>query len=109
MRIADPLRLPGSAVEAITDACLAGYSVSPRVLWGNVASAAHSAAVLVGTSRTDLAGPARSAADRLLADDRVEGGTLRSEPGFRRRSCCLIYRLSGSTAAVCGDCVLGTG
>lgn len=103
----DALRLPGSPVEAITDACLAAYSVSARVLWGNVASAAVSAAGLVGAARPDLAGRARDAADALLADHRVEGGTLRAGPGFRRRSCCLIYRLVGSTAAVCGDCVLG--
>ncbi|WP_395729115.1 (2Fe-2S)-binding protein [Nakamurella sp.] len=103
----DALRLPGSAVEAITDACLAAYSVSPRVLWGNAASAAVSAAGLVGAARPELAAAARDAADALLADRRVEGGALRAGPGFRRRSCCLIYRLAGSTAAVCGDCVLG--
>ena len=104
---ADPLT--GSAVEAITRACLAGYSVSPRVLWGNVASAAASAAGLIGAIRPDLAGAARRAADEVLADQRVESGALRAGPGFRRRSCCLIYRLAGSTAAVCGDCVIGTG
>jgi hypothetical protein len=102
----DALRLPGSAVEAITHACLAAYSVSPRVLWGNVASAAASAAGLVATTRPDLATAARAAADALMADDRVDGGGLRAGPGFRRRSCCLIYRLTGSTEAVCGDCVL---
>lgn len=99
-------RLPGSAVETITRACLTAYSVSPQVLWGNVASAAVSAAGLVGAARPDLAGAARDAADALLADRRVEGGAQKAGPGFRRRSCCLIYRLAGSTAAVCGDCVL---
>lgn len=98
--------VPGSAVEDITKACLTGYSVSPRVLWGNVASAAVSAAGLIAAVRPDLTGAARSAADALLADGRVERGALRAGPGFRRRSCCLIYRLAGSTTAVCGDCVL---
>jgi hypothetical protein len=102
----EPLRLAGSAVEAITVGCLRDFEVSPLVLWGNVASAANSAAGLVGAARPDLAEAARAAADALLADDRVEGGALRAGPGFRRRSCCLLYRLTGSTAAVCGDCVL---
>ncbi|WP_420120016.1 (2Fe-2S)-binding protein [Nakamurella sp.] len=103
---AGPDPLAGSAIEAITCACLLGYSVSPRVLWGNVASAAVSAAGLVGTARPELAGAARAAADAMLADRRVEAGALRAGPEFRRRSCCLIYRLAGSTAAVCGDCVI---
>lgn len=102
-----PDPLAATAIEAITRACLAGYSVSPRVLWGNVGSAAVSAAGLVEAARPDLAGAARAAADAVLADRRVDGGALRSGPGFRRRSCCLIYRLAGSTAAVCGDCVIG--
>ena len=54
----------------------------------------------------EFARAAQSAADEKLADSRIDGGVLRSGPGFRRTSCCLIYRLAGSTAAVCGDCVL---
>ena len=30
----------------------------------------------------------------------MDGGTLRAGPGFRRRSCCLIYRLTGSTEVI---------
>lgn len=101
------LGIPGSAVEAITLACLRDHGASPRVLWGNVASAANSAATMIGRARPDLTEATRSAADAFLADERVEDGALRVGPGFRRRSCCLIYRLTGSTAAVCGDCVLG--
>ena len=100
------LRLPGSAAEAITLAVRRGFGVSARVLWGNVASAANSAATMIGRARPDLAAAARGAADVVLADERVEDGVLRAGPDFRRRSCCLIYRLTGSTAAVCGDCVL---
>lgn len=103
---AGDLRLPGSAVEAVTLAVLRGFGVSARVLWGNVASAANSAATMIGRARPELAASARAAADVLLADERVEDGVLRAGPDFRRRSCCLIYRLSGTTAAVCGDCVL---
>ena len=38
--------------------------------------------------------------------DRVTGGVLRAGPGFRRRSCCLIYRVFGRPQGLCGDCVL---
>lgn len=98
--------LAGTAVEQLTLACHRRFSVSPRVLWGNVASAANSAAGLIGHGRPDLAAAARAAAGAILRDVRVDGGDRIAGPGFRRRSCCLIYRLAGSTAAVCGDCVL---
>lgn len=93
------------AVEALTDA-FGRFGVSPKVLWGNVGSAANSAAQQIGRARPDVAEAARRAADAVLADPRVDGGVLRSGPAFRRRSCCLIYRLAGDRAACCGDCVL---
>jgi len=96
----------GLAVEAITAAIAERYAVSRRVLWGNVGSAANSAAQLIAATRPDLARAARAVADALLADPRIEGGALRAGPVFRRRSCCLIYRLAQDRAAVCGDCVL---
>jgi hypothetical protein len=97
---------PGSMVDLITTATADRFRVAPRVLWGNVASAANSAARLVAAARPDLAAAARDAANAVLADPRVEDGQLRSGPSFRRRSCCLIYRLSDTPGAVCGDCVL---
>ncbi|HUH69250.1 MAG TPA: (2Fe-2S)-binding protein [Mycobacterium sp.] len=99
----------GPAVEAITAAIAEGYAVSHRVLWGNIGSAANSAAQLIATTRADLTRSARAAADAILTDPRIEGGALRAGPLFRRRSCCLIYRLAHDRAAVCGDCVLGSG
>lgn len=93
------------AVEAITEA-FGRFDVSPKVLWGNVGSAANSAAQQIGRARSALAGAARDAADDVLADPRVDGGVLRSGPAFRRQSCCLIYQLAGDRAACCGDCVL---
>ena len=99
-------RLDG-AVSELTDLIRSRYGVPPRVLWGNVASAANSAARQLATARPDLAEPARAAADAVLADHRVDGGKLRCGPGFRRRSCCLIYQAAGARVAVCGDCVLG--
>ena len=83
-------------------------AVSPRVLWGNVASAVNGAATMIAAARPDLAGPAAEAAAALLADPALTG-TYQGRPlrGFRRRNCCLIYRLSPERPAYCGDCVLG--
>ncbi|WP_237162810.1 (2Fe-2S)-binding protein [Mycolicibacterium mucogenicum] len=93
------------AVEVLTDA-FGRFGVSRKVLWGNVGSAANSAAQQIGRARPDVADRARQAADAVLADPRVDGGALRSGPAFRRSSCCLIYQLAGDRAACCGDCVL---
>jgi hypothetical protein len=98
--------LQGDAVEALTLGFAGTYSLSGQVLWGNVGSAANSAAGLIGAARPELAPRARMAADTLLADHRVDGGQLRSGEDFRRKSCCLLYRLTGDRIAVCGDCVL---
>lgn len=97
----DPLR--HSAIVEVTDLVHERYGVSRQVLWGNVGSAANSTIALLRTARPDLVARAREAADRLLADQRIDGGNLRAGPGFRRRSCCLIYR---ATESLCGDCVL---
>ncbi|MDH6243679.1 (2Fe-2S)-binding protein [Mycobacterium sp. OTB74] len=93
------------AVEAITEA-FGRFGVSPKVLWGNVGSAANSAAQQVARVRPELRTAAQTAADTMLADPRIDGGVLRSGPYFRRTSCCLIYRLADDRAACCGDCVL---
>ncbi|GAA1481790.1 (2Fe-2S)-binding protein [Gordonia sinesedis] len=97
---------PPAVVGAITDAVASRVRVSRRVLGGNVASAVNSAARMMATARPDIGAAASRVADAMLADPALDGGTLRSGPGFRRRSCCLIYRIAGDPAAVCGDCVL---
>ena len=83
-------------------------AVSPQVLWGNVASAVNGAATMIAAARPDLAASAAGAAATLLGQP-VLAGTYQGRPltGFRRRNCCLIYRLSPSAPAYCGDCVLG--
>ncbi len=96
----------GSAVVAVTAAFSRRFAVSRHVLAGNVASAANSAARLVAAARPELSAGAHAAADEILAEPDVESGSLRSGPEFRRRSCCLIYRVTGDRTAVCGDCVL---
>jgi hypothetical protein len=80
--LAGPITQLVGAVEAM--------AVSPHVLWGN------------------LAGPAAETAAVMLANPALTG-TFQGRPlrGFRRRNCCLIYRLSPERPAYCGDCVLG--
>jgi len=97
---------PGLAVEAITAAFLERYRVSRHVLWGNIGSAANSAAQLICSARPDLTARAYGTADALLTDSRIDGGAVRAGPRFRRRSCCLIYRIANDRGAACGDCVL---
>jgi hypothetical protein len=99
---------PGeAAVEAVTEA-FGRFGVSRKVLWGNVGSAANSAAQQIARARPELSGAAGKAADAMLVDARIDGGVLRSGPTFRRHSCCLIYQLADDRAACCGDCVLLT-
>ena len=98
--LAGPITQIVCAVEAM--------AVSPRVLWGNVASAVNGAAAMIAAARPDLAGPAAETAAAMLASPALTG-TFQGRPlrGFRRRNCCLIYRLSPERPAYCGDCVLG--
>jgi hypothetical protein len=84
-------------------------AVSPQVLWGNVASAVNGAATMIAAARPDLAVAAAGAAATALRYPAL-ADTHRGSPGaaFRRRNCCLIYRLSPSgPSRYCGDCVLG--
>jgi len=97
---------PGWAVEAITDAISDRYRVSRKVLWGNVGSTTNTAAELIRAARPDLTAQAHHEAATVLSDPRIDGGTTRAGPQFRRRSCCLIYRIANNRAAACGDCVL---
>ncbi len=84
------------------------FSVSRHVLWGNVASAVNGAASMIATSRPAWADRARMIASLLLDQPPLQGTSVGSTgKGFRRRSCCLIYRAAPDAAgAVCGDCVL---
>lgn len=84
------------------------FGVSERVLWGNVASAVSGAATMITAARPDLAAAAAGAAATALRYPAL-AGTYRGNPGagFRRRNCCLIYRLSSpGTTRYCGDCIL---
>jgi len=94
---------PAALSRAVTDAPVAGLtaaigrlgSVSGRVLAGNLASAVNGAALQLGPACYPVAAG-------LLAG--IPSEPDRPGPGFRRRSCCLRYRLAG--AGYCDDCVL---
>jgi hypothetical protein len=83
-------------------------SVSPRTLWGNVASAVNGAASMIATCQPAWADRSQVIASLLLDQPPLRNTSIVSaDGGFRRRSCCLIYRAAPNTAAaVCGDCVL---
>jgi hypothetical protein len=89
----------------VVAAVRARVRVAAGLLWGNVASG------LVGTLaalvRADAATPeaCHAFATSVLADGPLAGtGTLSGCLRFRRRSCCLYYRIPGG--GYCGDCSL---
>jgi hypothetical protein len=114
--------VPGSGAPAFEDVVVgllrplvdevrARVPVAARVLWGNAASAVASARALVAAARPLTAERATDVAERLLCTPPLAAtAALRApEPPdvrwtFRRRSCCLYYRVPGG--GVCGDCVL---
>ncbi|HEX8768199.1 MAG TPA: (2Fe-2S)-binding protein [Jatrophihabitans sp.] len=106
--LADALavRLLAGPVRALVEASEA-FEVSEQVLWGNVASVVSGAVTRVGAAAPGLAGQAGLIAARLLDQPPLRGRHQSSEQGgFRRRSCCLVYRLARPSGPVCGDCVL---
>lgn len=94
---------PAALARSVTDGPVAELtvaisrlgSVSDRVLAGNLASAVNGAALQLGRACYPLAAG-------LLAG--IPGEPDEPGPGFRRRSCCLRYRVAG--AGYCGDCLL---
>lgn len=96
-------------IAQLVSATLRTVKLSPGLLWGNVASAVNGAAMVIATSRPDLGGRAYEMSAGILAGRRLRDST-HTPPGagFRRRSCCLIYRTASPTPqAICGDCVFG--
>ncbi len=88
-------------------------SVSPRVLWGNAASALAGAVRVLAIERPAVRDDALALAHGIVARVPFEGlGNFRpasAHPtgvGFTRRTCCLFYRVPG--AGTCEDCVLAS-
>lgn len=108
-----------AALRALLDGLLAPLvaavraraSVSERVLWSDAASAVASARRLVAAARPAGAVRATAVAEQLLAAAPLAGAAALRTPEppdlrwtFRRRSCCLYYRVPGG--GLCDDCVL---
>jgi hypothetical protein len=79
--------------------------LAPALLAGNIASALVGASRALLTARPDLRGRIVAITNSLLDTGMLAGSGVITGPqlGFRRRSCCLFYRVPGRS--VCGDCV----
>ncbi|GHE81908.1 hypothetical protein GCM10014715_41930 [Streptomyces spiralis] len=110
--------LPADA-DTLADAVLHGHlqplaaalrvrhRLAPGLSRGNAASALAGAARQLARLARDHGRPgagdhARDLAARLLAHPLLAGTGTLDDTGFRRRSCCLYYRVPGG--GVCGDC-----
>ncbi|MEW2292855.1 (2Fe-2S)-binding protein [Streptomyces sp. NPDC006743] len=94
-------------LEPLAAALRARYRLAPGLLRGNAASALAAAARQVRgwarqDGRTEAGDLAHDLAVRLLAHPALAGAGTLGATGFRRRSCCLYYRVPGG--GVCGDC-----
>ncbi|OBB73407.1 (2Fe-2S)-binding protein [Mycobacterium sp. 852014-52144_SCH5372336] len=79
--------------------------VAPGLLYGNIASALVAATRALYSVRPQLRDSATALARSLLETGRLTGtGTVKYNLAFRRRSCCLYYRVSDGSK--CGDCAL---
>ncbi|PPS87094.1 (2Fe-2S)-binding protein [Streptomyces sp. MH60] len=91
----------------LTETVHARYGVARGLLRGNAASALTGAGRELDRwarrhHRTDAAARARSLTAGLLAHPLLAGTGTLTGTSFRRRSCCLYYRVPGG--GVCGDC-----
>lgn len=88
----------------LVDAVAPEFALSRQVLWGNVASGLAGAAAVVRLARPDLGARAHAVLAGALDGELLRDTGRLTAAGFRRRSCCLYYRLPGG--GICGDCVL---
>ncbi|MGW0610663.1 (2Fe-2S)-binding protein [Streptomyces sp. NPDC002788] len=94
-------------LEPLARALRTHHRLAPGLLRGNAASALAGAARELDRwahrhGRTEIGARARSLAAELLAHPALAGAGTLAGTAFRRRSCCLYYRVPGG--GVCGDC-----
>ncbi len=81
------------------------FQLSDQVLRGNVGSALAGATATLAAHAPARADRAVQLAAGMLARPPLRGaGEFGPDRRFRRRSCCLLYRVPG--AGLCGDCIL---
>ncbi|QFZ21796.1 (2Fe-2S)-binding protein [Saccharothrix syringae] len=99
--VAEPLAPVVGALRAVTP-------VAAGLLWGNAASSAAGALRTAARAGVATAEQCVALGEELFAEPPLRGtGVFVPFPGevvFRRRSCCLYYRLDGG--GKCGDCAL---
>lgn len=79
--------------------------VAPGLLYGNIASALVAATRALYSVKPQLRDDATRLTRSLLQTGKLVGtGTVKHHLAFRRRSCCLYYRVADG--AKCGDCGL---
>ena len=91
-------------VAPLNDGLRTLASLSPKVAWGNVVSAANGAVTVLSMSRPHLQQAGRDLVRALTETQALSGTGAFNHGAFRRRSCCLFYQVPGS--GLCGDCVL---
>ncbi|HKT05716.1 MAG TPA: (2Fe-2S)-binding protein, partial [Rugosimonospora sp.] len=100
-----------SHLAPLVAAVRADTPVAAGLLWGNVASGITGALRAVTGTGAVPVHKGHTFGLSILDHDPLRGsGTLTVHSGslgFRRRSCCLYYRLPGG--GTCGDCPLATG
>ncbi|MFE9021170.1 (2Fe-2S)-binding protein [Streptomyces sp. NPDC007808] len=94
-------------LEPLAAALHTRHRVAPGLLRGNAASALAGAARQLDQwarahGRTETADRTRALTAELLGHPLLAGTGTLTETAFRRRSCCLYYRVPGG--GVCGDC-----
>ncbi|WP_344416455.1 (2Fe-2S)-binding protein [Pseudonocardia ailaonensis] len=104
--------LVAEIAEPLVEAAAALVPVSRKVLWGNVGSSVAGAERVLAGDRPPAALRTAELAAAVLDHPLLAATGMRRPPAppdtgwtFRRRSCCLYYRIPGG--GTCGDCVLG--
>jgi len=118
-RVGEPPLVEAAALPKLLDELLAPLvtavraqvPVAERLLWGNAASALAAAKRLLVVQHPAAAGRAAATAEAVLGHGGFAGTGELLPPRdpdlvwtFRRRSCCLYYRVPGG--GLCDDCVL---
>ncbi|TWV56415.1 ferric iron reductase [Streptomyces misionensis] len=94
-------------LEPLEKALRARYGVAAGLLRGNAGSALAGAARELerragAQGRTDVPARVRALTAELFGHPLLRPTGIRTATAFRRRSCCLYYRVPGG--GVCGDC-----